>query len=272
MRGPGEFRGVTAVTFDAAGTLLRPHPSVGAVYREVALRHGRACAEADLDREFRRAFQVVSKCTRGLDPEARERDFWRRVVTEAFGPLGGAPEPFDVFFEELWETFGRGDRWQVFPRAVETLCELQARGYRLGILSNWDARLHSVLAQTGLREHFDAVVISSEAGAEKPDTGIFRVAEAALGVAPAACLHVGDSRRHDLAGAQAAGWKAVIVRHDGPAAEAVEIEGLAALLDGLHGPARQRGSLGRQAQPRTAGRDEHAARHPGPGRPESSLS
>ena len=225
--------GVRAVTFDAAGTLLRPHPSVGAVYREVALRHGRDYAEENLNREFRRAFHAVSKDTRVLDPEARERDFWRRVVLEAVNALGGPPNDFGEFFAELWETFAHGARWRVFPDAAATLAELRARGYLLGVLSNWDGRLHTVLAETGLRPFFHAVVISSEAGAEKPDAGIFRAAEAALRTRPDECLHVGDSRQHDVVGAQAAGWRVLLVRHDGSPAADGEIASLGDLLGKL---------------------------------------
>jgi putative hydrolase of the HAD superfamily len=226
---------VAVVTFDAAGTLLRPHPSVGAIYREVGLSHGCDLPEDALDHAFRAAFHAVSKDPAVLDPEGRERDFWRRVVLHAFRSLGRVPDRFDAFFEELWETFAHGSRWRVYERAPETLHELRRRGYRLGVLSNWDNRLHRVLAETGLRLHFEVVTISSEAGAEKPDTGIFRRAEAAHGVAPAQCLHIGDSLKHDIEGAQAAGWPVLRVRHDGGPAAPGEIGCLSQLLELLPG-------------------------------------
>lgn len=236
MRPSIDFARVEVVTFDAAGTLLRPHPSVGSVYREVGLAHGCDLPEEALDHAFREAFHAVSKDPAVLDPEGRERDFWRRVVLHAFRSLGRVPERFDAFFEELWETFAHGARWRVYERAAETLAELRRRGYRLGVLSNWDNRLHRVLGETGLRPYFEIVTISSEAGVEKPDTGIFRSAEAAHGVAPDRCLHIGDSLKHDIEGAHAAGWTVLRVRHDdGPAAPG-EIGCLSQLLDLL--PAR----------------------------------
>ncbi len=226
---------VLVVTFDAAGTLLRPHPSVGAVYREVALCHDCDHAAEALDHAFRNAFHAVSKDTRVLDPERRERDFWQRVVRQAFGELGHTPTRFDAFFEELWETFAHGSRWRVYDGAADTLTALGRRGYRLGVLSNWDSRLHRVLAETGLRPHFEAVTISSEAGYEKPDTGIFRRAEQAHGITPAQVLHVGDSLKHDVAGARDAGWSVVRVRHDADPAADGEIGSLSHLLDLLPG-------------------------------------
>lgn len=243
MTAPVDPERVVVVTFDAAGTLLCPHPSVGAVYREVALGHGCEHAADALDGAFREAFHAISKDGTVLDPEQRERDFWRRVVRQAFHGLGHVPARFDAFFEELWETFAQGSRWRVYDRAPATLAELRRRGYRLGVLSNWDSRLHRVLRETGLRDHFEAVTISSEAGHEKPDTGIFRRAEQAHGIAPAQALHVGDSLKHDVAGARAAGWPVLRVRHDdGPAADG-EIGCLSQLLDLLPG----RGRSGRPA-------------------------
>jgi putative hydrolase of the HAD superfamily len=228
---------VRVVTFDAAGTLLQPHPSVGAVYREIALAHGCDLPEAGLDEAFRLAFSAASKDTAVLDPEARERDFWTRVVHRAFHSLGHVPAQFDLFFEELWETFAQGARWRVYDRTFDTLRMLHQRGYRLGVLSNWDNRLHRVLADTGLRPHFDTVTISSEAGVEKPDAGIFRAAEIALGVTPADMLHVGDSLKHDVDGALAAGWQVIRVRHDGGPAAPGEIGCLSQLLELLPGAA-----------------------------------
>jgi putative hydrolase of the HAD superfamily len=211
MSGRAGFTRVTTVTFDAGGTLLVPYPSVGVVYREAARRHGAAPDAGALDAAFRRAFTVVSKTSIHIDPEARERDYWRRIAHATFAGAGDVPGDFDACFHELWEAFARGEHWRVLPGVRETAATLRARGYRLAVLSNWDSRLHRVLAETGLRPLFDHVLISSELGAEKPDPAIFRAAERVLGVAPDACLHVGDSRAHDWAGALSAGWNALLV-------------------------------------------------------------
>lgn len=226
---------IEVVTFDAAGTLLAPHPSVGAVYREIGLCHGCDHPAEALDQAFRDAFHAVSKDRAVLDPEGRERDFWRRVVLHAFHALGRAPLQFDPFFEDLWETFAHGSRWRVYESVIPTLAGLRDRGYRLGVLSNWDNRLHRVLAETGLRAHFEAVTISSEAGFEKPDLGIFRRAEAAHRVGPGHLLHIGDSLKHDVDGARAAGWQVLRVRHDGGPPADGEIGCLSQLLGLLPG-------------------------------------
>lgn len=238
MNQVGNYATTTAVTFDAGGTLLQPHPSVGAVYHEIGVRHGCALSAAELEVSFHAAFRRVSKASLLLDPEARERDFWRRIVAATFADgRATTAEPGPALFEELWEAFARGDRWRVLPGVLTTLTTLRARGYQLAVLSNWDHRLHGVLAETGLAGHFDHILISSEVGAEKPDAGIFRAAEQAFGVPPAQCLHIGDSRLHDRAGARDAGWQALLVQHaDGAKDADHELARLDDLLPLLPGP------------------------------------
>ena len=87
------------------------------------------------------------------------------------------------------------------------LARLRAGGARLAVVSNWDVSLHDVLERTGLRGLVDAVVISAELGAAKPDPAIFRAALERLGATAAEAMHVGDSMEADVAGARAAGLR-----------------------------------------------------------------
>lgn len=144
---------------------------------------------------------------------------------------------FEAWFEDLYRDFGSAAVWRPFDDAVPALERLRARGLRLAVVSNWDRRLHGILEEGGLREWFDAVVVSSEVGWRKPHPGIFREALAALRVAPGEVLHVGDSVGDDLAGAAAMGIRAALIDRGGGVAppghpvlrDLREIEGL---LDG----------------------------------------
>lgn len=51
----------------------------------------------------------------------------------------------------------------------------------------------------------DWIVTSEEAGSEKPELRIFEQCIAKSGAAPEECLFVGDSMKHDVTGAAAAG-------------------------------------------------------------------
>ena len=96
-------------------------------------------------------------------------------------------------------------------------------------MSNWDCSLPRWLAHTGLLELVDGVVTSAEAGAAKPDPAIFGRALELAGERADQSLHVGDSFDKDVAGARAAGVRAVLVRRQGEAPPGVE--SISTLLD-----------------------------------------
>ncbi|MDQ8204399.1 HAD-IA family hydrolase [Pelagicoccus sp. SDUM812003] len=223
---------IRAVTFDAAHTLYHPHPSVGAIYREVMQRHGLDYGKEELQAGFARAFASVSKDKTILDGERREYSYWQAVVRESISQLRPQPGDFSTLFEDLWETFSHGHRWRPADKARETLSELRRRGYRTALLTNWDARVRRVVAETGFEPLFDALYISSEIGYEKPEAEIFAHAQRGLALGPAQILHVGDSLQHDMEGAREAGWQAIrIIDEERHQADYPSIRSLPELLD-----------------------------------------
>lgn len=110
---------------------------------------------------------------------------------------------------------------------------------RIGIISNSDDRVPSILSSFGLRvgprrhggssetcnpdrqgrDDIDFVALSYDVGVEKPDPKIFEAARelGAMGgdLEPGECLHVGDDLVKDARGAEAAGWKSLNVDRSG---------------------------------------------------------
>ena len=105
--------------------------------------------------------------------------------------------------------------WLPFDGAADALADLRRRGYRLGVITNWDPSARGILAAHGLDRYFEQVVVSCEAGCEKPEPRIFEIATGAARVAPAACLYVGDNYYVDTVGARAAGMASVVVNRFG---------------------------------------------------------
>jgi putative hydrolase of the HAD superfamily len=202
------------VLFDAVETLIRPWPSVGAVYARAAAGHGVRCPARALGAAFPLAYRELHPerffGRSGLQTsEPRERRWWGRVVRRTF-ELAGCAAPGDAAVAAGIEAFARGSAWRPCPGALETLAALRARGLRVAMVSNYDARLHRVVREVGLAPHLDAVVVSSEAGWAKPSPRIYAAALAALGVEPCEALMVGDRRREDCEGARAAGLSALL--------------------------------------------------------------
>jgi REG-2-like HAD superfamily hydrolase len=204
------------VYFDAGYTLLRVAGSVGAQYAAVARAFGSDADGGALDGAFVAAWRHCRRhraahpaIAYGLN-EAEARWFWAGVVEETFR-LAGAVLPDDPRFQPvLFDHFARPEVWELYPDVAEALAMLEASGIGWGILSNWDGRLRSVIGE--LRPA--ALVISSEAGAEKPDPLIFRAAEQAARGATRLAL-VGDEPEADGHGALRAGWGQCLVWRSG---------------------------------------------------------
>lgn len=84
---------------------------------------------------------------------------------------------------------------------------LRARGLRIGLISNCYSEEAAVIRESLLFPRFDAAMLSWEQGVQKPDPEIFLRCTRALGVAPQACLYVGDGGSHELEAAQSLGMR-----------------------------------------------------------------
>jgi dihydrofolate synthase/folylpolyglutamate synthase len=214
--------GIRAVTFDVGGTLIEPWPSVGSVYAEVAARQGVKVEAEALDRQFAQAWAARK------DFRHRVSD-WSKLVRQTFAGLTAAP-PDAKLFAALYSHFATTAPWRIFDDVTPCLRELKRRGLKLGIISNWDDRLRPLLRELQLDSYFDSIVISAEAGAQKPEPKIFQIAAAQLNTPPEAILHIGDSSSEDAAGARAAGLQALLLTRGKSLAVLSSLHALPALI------------------------------------------
>lgn len=61
----------------------------------------------------------------------------------------------------------------------------------------------------GIRDLFDFILVSEEAGVKKTDHRIFELAMNKLGLSPEQCLYIGDHPKNDIEGAGLAGMKTI---------------------------------------------------------------
>jgi HAD superfamily hydrolase (TIGR01549 family) len=93
--------------------------------------------------------------------------------------------------------------------ARELLVEVRRRGARIvAVTNNLVDEQEDKLRHTGLRDLFDALVISEAAGVNKPDPRIFELALDAAGAAATEAVMLGDSWPNDVLGAVGAGISA----------------------------------------------------------------
>jgi putative hydrolase of the HAD superfamily len=205
-----------AVLLDALGTLIElpaPWPALaselaarGVVVTEDEARaalleemahyrahHDEATGPAELD-------DLRDRCTEVLRGALPER---ARHVGDLRGALLGAL------------------RFRPYPEVPGVLAELGGLGVARVVVSNWDVSLRGVLDDTGLAPLLDGLVISAEVGAAKPDPAIFERALEVAGASRGEALHVGDTVDVDVAGALAAGLRAVHLDRSGADREAM---------------------------------------------------
>jgi putative hydrolase of the HAD superfamily len=217
-----------AVLLDALGTIVElerpwPHLIAELAARDVVVGEDRAREAMLAEMAYYRAHHDEAGNRAGL------RDLRRRCAAVVQDVLGTS-----LPLDEVEEVLLAAIRFRPYPEVPGVLAVLRERGARLAVVSNWDVSLHDVLERTGLRPLVDAVVISAEFGAAKPDPAIFRAALERVEATASEALHVGDSLEADVEGARAAGVEAVFVARDG----AVAVDGvrviasLDELLDG----------------------------------------
>ncbi|MFO0723520.1 MAG: HAD-IA family hydrolase [Myxococcota bacterium] len=207
------------VYFDAAGTLIAPHPSVGQVYLEAGAPHGLAVSGEQLDRAFGPAWMRWTQVGAGgpmsaIADEAATKRWWRGLVFEVLDEVGFAGER-EAVFEACFSAFASARAWRIFEDSRPVLEAFQRAGMRMGILSNWDHRLPPLLETLRLAPYFERMIVSAIEGVEKPHPEIFQRAIRAAGVAPSEILYVGDHRHLDVDPARALGIEAYLVDRKG---------------------------------------------------------
>lgn len=207
--------GIRAVFFDVGGTLAYPHPSFHGLIAHVCQQYGLDVDAADAERAEPTVWARIAEredAGRGYSLNAtRSRAFWVWVYQTFLTELGYPDAARTELPGKLFETFIRLENYRLYDDAIPTLQRLQPMDLIIGVISNWEEWLERLMVGLGIREFFHFIVVSGLSGVEKPDPEIFARALAAAGVRPEEAVHVGDSLRDDVEGAEAVGVRAVLL-------------------------------------------------------------
>jgi len=117
----------------------------------------------------------------------------------------------ELLYAAVLEAYLEG--FEVEPAAPKVVQELKEMGLRVGLLTNVGSYdiVKLRMQKAGVLDYLDLVVASQAFTWRKPSKRIFEVACFLASVKPEEALHVGDDPQLDIAGAKAAGLRAVQV-------------------------------------------------------------
>lgn len=209
----------TRIAFAAVGDLAReragvePDALIAAVLRESAelwaegphpaWAHGIGTSEVEGLRARFEGEHPHWVAMREWGPAFR-RESWRRALAACGVEDDALARALDACFDEE-----RSAANPFIEGAEAALRELR-RHYRLAMVTNGIPDVQRTkIERASLAEYFDLLIVSGELGYGKPDARIYEETARRLGVAPEACIMVGDNFRRDVIGAQDAGIRGV---------------------------------------------------------------
>ena len=199
---------ITTVLFDAGGTLV--HADLRFIHK--LLRQAGITATPQV---IRRA-ECVSKqaIDRRMKAAVADTDDTRRqpYFAAMLEHLGIQQEQAADLLRRIDAEHQHENLWRLMrPSTPQILHELCSRGLALGVVSNSDGRIFSVLDRCGLAQFFQVIVDSHEVGIEKPDPRIFQVALNKTNAQPEQAFYVGDIYSIDIVGAERTGMQSVLL-------------------------------------------------------------
>jgi len=203
------------ISFDAAGTLVEVNWRPGHFAVECALASGASmdaqAGEETYSRLLQTRWRVYCEINQTRDDDACDQ-FWRELAGDWLDRME-VPNSILQSMLDLADTrlYGMDDTFKLYADVLPALQNLQAQGWRMVVLSNWDYSLHRILRNLGVSAMFEHVFASLQEGPEKPDPALFSIVSQRVGLPPEAILHVGDHPLDDLEGARNAGWQALFL-------------------------------------------------------------
>lgn len=207
--------GIELVAFDLDGTLIDSVPdlaiAVDAALAELGLPAAGEARVRDWVGNGSRVLmaRALQFATHGLEPPPRPAP----GASPREPSSGDDSALLERAHQAFLEHYGRdpGAHTRLYPGARECLDALHGRGLPMALVTNKpQAFIAPILAGFGLERHFTLCLGGDSLPEKKPDPAPLRHVAVHLGVPPAACLMIGDSR-HDIAAGKAAGFRTLAV-------------------------------------------------------------
>lgn len=196
---------IEAIVFDFDGTLV---DFVDSDTKSLKHLHSVVKATVSFETFFETAVDEIMEFHRLVDQGLIDPLLMHRFRLEK--PFKAHEIPWDDSVLEIYEA----ELFRTcvpFDGVVEVLIQLKDK-FKLGLITNaYDGvEQRKRIAFSGLYNYFDEILISGDIGVYKPDPNVFHTLLNRIGVVPENAIYIGDSIKHDVAGANSAGMKSVL--------------------------------------------------------------
>ncbi|CAH4038994.1 rhythmically expressed gene 2 protein-like [Pieris brassicae] len=208
---------VKLITFDATNTILKFCVSPWKFYANVAEKYGYQIHEDEIKKQFLHTYKTLTKRHPNFGRESiLWENWWREIVQGTFKGKIKDNEHIKCISNKLIQDYKSSKCWCPADGAVDILEHVKSQCSDIGIVSNFDPRLHEILQNLNLSSYFKFILTSYEIGYSKPNIKIFESAieHSKLNLLTDECLHIGDDYEKDYLGAKKAGWQAMLVTNN----------------------------------------------------------
>ncbi|GFU02344.1 rhythmically expressed gene 2 protein [Nephila pilipes] len=204
-------------TFDVTNTLLKFQSTVGDQYAKVGKMYGVQRDPDQVSKSFKYHWKQMNlnHPNYGKNTGLSSHGWWKEIVRRTFitDSVELTKNQLDSISDHLYNLYKSDVCWKVEPGAEILLKNLKQKKVVLGVISNFDERLNSVLKSNGLNSYFDFVLASYLVETAKPSKKIFDLAlHQAHHITASQSLHIGDNVKLDYLAAKEAGWNALLFK------------------------------------------------------------
>lgn len=218
---------------DAGNTIVfLDHQAVA----DVVSSHGHAVdarALRDVEGSAKRRYEALMRA--GVSHE----DGWGLYLVTLLAAAGLGETHARAMIAPLRRAHDALNLWRRVPEGLgAALARLRGAGIHVSVISNSEGALPALFEKVGLAPFVAEVIDSHHEGVRKPDPELFRRALARTGQDAATSVYLGDIPGVDVAGAHAAGMRAVLIDPLGfyPDFEGERAPSVVAYVAGLLGP------------------------------------
>jgi len=199
---------IRVITFDVHNVLLTVRNGAPYHYARLAQQHLniQSIDESLLRTNFVHAFRTLNQTHPGygVNTNISSRQWWSLLVEYTFKDYNLSSNQLEKLNKIIYDEFAKGELWIKHPQADKVLEKLKTNRI-LGVISNFDERLESLLEQHQLRQYFQFILTPRNCGLYKPQKEIFIHAVNLAKIESNNNLcHVGDDVKLDYQAGQSA--------------------------------------------------------------------